>query len=58
MRKWGKMKDKGGAGYEAITCFIARNVSEKYQSQIHRPVEHLAISVACTSDVFAQTVVA
>jgi hypothetical protein len=25
---------------EASTCFTAREVSEKYQSQIHRPLEH------------------
>ena len=36
----GKDEGKGRHGYEASTCLIARNVSEKYQSQIHRPPEH------------------
>jgi hypothetical protein len=35
----GKSKKKGGAGYEANTYFMARDVTEKYQSQIHRPLE-------------------
>jgi len=26
--------------YEASTCFVARDVSGKYQSHIHRPLEH------------------
>ena len=34
----GKTKETGGAGYEASTSFTARDVSEKYESQIHRPV--------------------
>ena len=46
VRKWGKAKGKGGAGYEASTCFMALDVSGKYQSQIHRPQEHLEIFVA------------
>jgi hypothetical protein len=37
---WGKKKAKGFAGYETSTCFMARHVSEKYQSQIHRPLEY------------------
>jgi hypothetical protein len=57
-RKWGKTKEKVGAGCEASTCFMARDVSEKCQSQIHRPPEHLAISVANVTDVLAQEVVA
>jgi hypothetical protein len=28
--EWRKEKEKGGAGYEAITCFKALDVSEKY----------------------------
>jgi hypothetical protein len=40
LRKWRKTNEKGDVGYEAIACFIARDVSEKYQSQIHRPLEH------------------
>ena len=47
MRRWKKPKEKGGAGCEDRTCFMARDVSEKYQSQIHRSLEHLEISVAC-----------
>ena len=45
--KWENAKEKGGAGCEDRTCFMARDVSEKYQSQIRRPLEHLEISVAC-----------
>jgi len=46
VRKWGETKEKGGAGYKAITCFMARDISEKYQSQIHLPLEPLKLSVA------------
>jgi hypothetical protein len=35
VRKWGK----GSARYEAGTCFTTGEVSEKYQSQIQRPLE-------------------
>ena len=52
---WGKAKEKGGAKYEARTCFMA-DVSEKYQSQIHRPIEHLEISVAYNVSVLDLTV--
>jgi hypothetical protein len=41
------MKEKGDAGYEAGTCFMAQVVSEKYQSQIRWPLEQFEISVAC-----------
>jgi len=40
VRKWGK-KEKGGARYEASYCFMAQDVNEKYQSQIHRPLQRL-----------------
>jgi len=40
------MKEKGGTGYEAGTCFMARVVSEKYQSQIHWLSDQFEISVA------------
>jgi len=40
VRKWGKTKEKGGAGFETSTRFAAPDISEKYQSQIHRPLEH------------------
>jgi hypothetical protein len=30
-------KRKVGAGYETGTCFVAQDVSEKYQPQIHGP---------------------
>jgi len=40
VRKWRKTKKKGDAGYEDSACFMARDVSEKYQSQLHRPLEH------------------
>jgi hypothetical protein len=35
VRKEGKAKEKEGAGHEASTCFMAQDVSEKYQCQIH-----------------------
>jgi hypothetical protein len=35
----GKMNEKGGAGYETTVCFMELDVSEKYQSKIHR-LEH------------------
>ena len=44
--KYRQTKDKGGAGCEANTSFMARDVSEKCQSKIHRPVDHLANSVS------------
>jgi hypothetical protein len=28
VRKWGKTKERGGLGYEANTCFMARDISE------------------------------
>jgi len=34
------MKEKGGAGYEASTCLMAQDVSEKHQCQIHKLLEH------------------
>ena len=40
---WGKTKQKGSAGYEAGTCFLALDISEKYQSQIHRSLEHMEL---------------
>jgi len=46
VKTWGKTKAKGGARYEARTCFMAGDVTEKYQSQIHGPIEHLEIPVA------------
>jgi hypothetical protein len=30
VRMWGKTNEKGGAGYEANSCFIAPDISEKY----------------------------
>jgi len=36
----GKDEGQGRAGYEASTCFMALDVSEKYQSQIHGPLEY------------------
>jgi hypothetical protein len=41
---WVKTMQKGGSGCEAGTCFLALDVSEKYQSQIHRPLEHLVLA--------------
>jgi len=38
VRKWGKTKENGGPGYEASACLMALYVSEKYQSQITRPL--------------------
>ena len=46
---WGsgeRNEQQGGPGYEAGTYFMALDVSEKYQSQIQWPLEHLEISVA------------
>jgi hypothetical protein len=43
VRKWGKEQ---ATGYEACAWFMAINVSEKYQSQIHWSLEHLEIFVA------------
>jgi len=38
--KTGKTKGKGGVGYEASTSFTACDIREKYQSEVHRPLEH------------------
>jgi len=40
-------KEKGGAGYEAGTCFTSQDVSEKHQPQILLPLGQIDISVAC-----------
>jgi hypothetical protein len=40
VRKWGNTKEEGAEGCGASTCFTARDASEKYQSHIHRPLEH------------------
>jgi hypothetical protein len=53
----GKAKEKESARYEVRICFMA-DVSEKYQSQIHKPTYHLEIFVAYVINVFAETVVA
>ena len=37
--KVGKTKVKVGAGYEASTCFMARDVTQKHQLRIHLPLE-------------------
>ena len=42
----GKDEGTGRRWYEAGTS-MARNVCEKYQSQIRLPLEHLDIPVAC-----------
>jgi len=41
------MKESGGTGYEAGTCFMARVVSKNYRSQINWLLEQFEISVAC-----------
>jgi len=41
-------KRKVGAGYETGTCFVAQDVSEKYQSQIHRPQGTFRADSRCT----------
>jgi hypothetical protein len=38
-RKWRKTKGDGGAWYEDSSCFMAGDISEKYQPQIHRPLQ-------------------
>jgi hypothetical protein len=40
----GKDKQMGGSGYEAGTYFLALDVIEKYEFQIHRPLEHLELA--------------
>jgi hypothetical protein len=40
VRKWGKRKGEAGAWYEDSGCIMAGDISEQYQSQIHRPLEH------------------
>ena len=40
VRTWEKAKGKGYVGFEAGTCCTARDVSEKYQSQTNRSLEH------------------
>jgi hypothetical protein len=44
VKKRGKIKEEGGAGYKASICFTARDVSEKYQSEVYRPLEHLELA--------------
>ena len=52
-------KDEGGAGYEAVTCFMARDVGEKYQPHKHLLLGHLDISVVCKlSEMFVDRVAA
>lgn len=43
------MKDKTDAGCGASICFMARDVTAKYLSQIHWLLENLEISVACNA---------
>jgi len=40
VRKWGNTLEEGAEGCGTSTCFTARDASEKYHSQIHRPLEH------------------
>jgi hypothetical protein len=40
VQKWRKTKEDGAEGCEGSTCFTARDATEKYQSQIHPPLEH------------------
>jgi hypothetical protein len=47
VRKWGRTKEKGGAGYEASRGSVPRDGSKKYQAQKHWPRKHLESSVAC-----------
>jgi len=39
-KKCGKKKEKRGSGYEGSACFVERDLSEKFQSQTHRPLEN------------------
>jgi len=59
-RKLRKKKQKGGAGHEAATYVVALDVSEKYPSEVHRPLEHLelALSLISVINALAQIVVA
>jgi hypothetical protein len=49
-RKWETAKEEEGAGYEASSCFMARDVSEQCQSQIHGPLNIGAGSHSNVSD--------
>jgi hypothetical protein len=40
VRKWGKTEREGGARYEDGSCFMAADITEQYQSQIYRPLQH------------------
>jgi len=40
----GEQQENKGAGYEASNCFMPPDVSKIYQSQIHRPPEHLELA--------------
>ena len=52
-------KEKGCAGYEASTHVLTREVSEKYLSEIHRPLEHRSRhSKFYVTTAFVQVVVA
>jgi len=55
MKKWGKTKEKG----DASTCLMARDVSEKYHCQTHRPLENWeqAVTLLEVINGFAQIVV-
>jgi hypothetical protein len=46
VKKWGKREEKGDEGYEASTYCMGREVGEKYQSKMRRPLEHVD-AVAC-----------
>jgi hypothetical protein len=53
LRKWGeggKKNDEGVEGYEASTCFMARDVRGKIPVPNTSAVRTLATSVPCRSD--------
>jgi hypothetical protein len=49
VRKWGKAKEMCGAGYEASTYGMARDVSEEYQFQTHLPLEYQELEQSVTN---------
>ena len=48
LRKWGNTKEMVGQGMRLeLYLFVARDVSEKYQSQVLVPLGRFEISAAC-----------
>jgi len=58
VRKWGKTKEKGRAGYEASTCFMAPDIIEKFYTNIYAASTSGAdtVTLMYVMNAFAQTV--